>query len=103
MDAMPTLFYWAMYFWLINILTFAVYAFDKHQAYYAKFRVPELVLILLAVIGGAFGALIAMLMFRHKVRKPLFYITVPLLVLLMCVGSIFLDFPYAPAPLPYGL
>ena len=76
MEPIPTLFYWTLYFWIINILTFAVYAYDKHQAYYAKFRVPEFVLILLAVIGGAFGALIAMLMFRH---------------------------PYAPAPLPYGL
>lgn len=92
---MPILYYIFFYLWLINIATFAVYGYDKHRAYYAKFRVPEFVLILLAVIGGAFGALMGMLFFHHKIRKPLFYVTVPLLVLAFTIGSIFLDFPYA--------
>ncbi|MDE6010989.1 MAG: DUF1294 domain-containing protein [Muribaculaceae bacterium] len=95
---MPGLYYIFLYLWLINIATFAVYGYDKHQAYYAKYRVPEFVLILLAVIGGAFGALMGMWFFRHKIRKPLFYITLPLLVAAMIAGSFLLRFPYAPLP-----
>lgn len=76
--------------WLMSLATFAVYGYDKHRAYYGKFRVPEAVLLLMAVCGGAFGALMGMLMFRHKIRKPLFYITVPLLVAAMVAGSFFL-------------
>lgn len=93
---MPELYYIFFYLWLVNIATFAAYGYDKHRAYYAKFRIPEFVLLLLAVIGGAFGALMGMLLFRHKIRKPRFYVTVPLLVLAMMVGSLFFTFPYDP-------
>lgn len=96
---MPTLFFVFGFIWLMSILTFAVYGFDKHQAYYAKFRIPEFLLIILALAGGAFGALMAMWFFRHKIRKPLFYITVPLLVIAMTIGSLFVDFPYNPTNL----
>lgn len=89
---MSILFYIFFYIWLISIVTFAIYAYDKHQAYYSKYRIPELVLIFLAIIGGAFGALMAMCLFRHKIRKPLFYIMVPLLVLFLCVYFYLLDF-----------
>lgn len=85
------------YIWMMSIFTFAMFAYDKHQAYYAKYRIPELVLLLFTVIGGAFGAWIAMWLFRHKTRKPKFYITVPIFVVLICLGCLFfLDFPYTP-------
>ena len=85
------------YIWLMSIFTFALFAYDKHQAYYAKYRVPEFALILFTVIGGAFGAWIAMWLFHHKTRKAKFYVTVPVFVVLICLACLFfLKFPYAP-------
>ena len=45
---------------IASILTFALFAYDKHLATYGKFRVPEAVLLLFAFLGGAFGAFCAM-------------------------------------------
>lgn len=69
-------------FWLVNVLTFCVYAWDKRRALLSQRRIPEAILIIIAFLGGALGALCGMLLFRHKIRKPLFYITVPILTFL---------------------
>src|SRR4051794_200419 len=58
----------------INIVTFAFYAFDKIQAKRSAGRVPELVLHLLAVAGGAVGGLAGQWLLHHKTRKPVFHI-----------------------------
>ena len=62
----------------INVLTFGLYALDKQFAHYGLWRIPEAVLLGLAVIGGAYGAGAAMLLFRHKTRHSSFLVTVPL-------------------------
>lgn len=67
-----------LFLFVINVLTFGLYAIDKRHAYYKKWRVPEAVLLGLAVIGGSYGASAAMLLFRHKTRHKAFCITVPL-------------------------
>ena len=70
--------------WLIviNMIAFIAYGVDKHRAIAKKWRIPEATLIMLALIGGAPGALIGMFVFRHKTKKPKFYITVPLLAVI---------------------
>ena len=73
---------------IASILTFVLFAYDKHCATYQKFRIPEAVLLLFSFLGGAFGALCAMMLFRHKTRKPLFYITVPILLILQIGADI---------------
>ena len=75
---------------IASILTFVLYAYDKHRATYYKFRIPEAVLLLFTFLGGAFGAFCAMQLFRHKTHKPLFYITVPILMILQIGGDILL-------------
>ena len=62
--------------WLatINAATLGVYAFDKHRARIEGRRVPELVLLGLALIGGTIGAVVAMLTLRHKTRKSSFLV-----------------------------
>jgi len=57
----------------INVITFLVYAHDKFQAIYDRRRVPEATLLTLAAIGGAFGALCAMWLFRHKIQETEIY------------------------------
>ena len=44
----------------INVLTFLVYGLDKWKARRRRWRISEQTLLLLAVLGGSIGALLAM-------------------------------------------
>ena len=55
-----------------NVLAFVIFMIDKLLAPNAMRRIPELVLLLFALFGGATGAYLSMRFFRHKTRKPLF-------------------------------
>ncbi|MGN1237084.1 MAG: DUF1294 domain-containing protein, partial [Bacteroidaceae bacterium] len=52
--------------YIANILTFILYGLDKYLAYHNKTRIPEFILLLFSFLGGAFGALCGMILFRHK-------------------------------------
>lgn len=71
-----------LYFIVINLLTFLLYGLDKYKAIRQEWRIPERALLLMAFVGGAFGALSAMRIFRHKTRKGRFKLMVPLFCLL---------------------
>ena len=75
---------------VLNCLTFWLFGADKRKAVYGLSRIPEAVLLLLAGIGGAYGALMGMILFRHKTRHTLFWILVPLFFILWLVGPYFL-------------
>ena len=66
----------------INLIAFAFYGIDKRKAIKGNRRIPEKTLILLVVIGGAFGGFLGMKLFHHKTQKKKFYITVPIFVVL---------------------
>lgn len=66
----------ATYFLILSSITLIVWGYDKYRAVAGQWRVPEKVLLTLTVIGGAYGALAGMLLFRHKTRKPAIWITV---------------------------
>jgi uncharacterized membrane protein YsdA (DUF1294 family) len=60
---------WRWYFnWLIagSVVTFITYGTDKALAKANTSRVPEVILHLLALAGGFVGALMGMIVFRHK-------------------------------------
>jgi uncharacterized membrane protein YsdA (DUF1294 family) len=61
------------YYLIINIATFIVYWSDKSAARNGRWRTRESVLLTLSLFGGAFGGLLAMVLFHHKTRKPLFW------------------------------
>ena len=63
-----------------NVIAFLAFMIDKLLAPSAMRRIPELVLLLFAFFGGATGAYISMRFFRHKTRKPLFYVLVPIMM-----------------------
>ncbi|MBR6399201.1 MAG: DUF1294 domain-containing protein, partial [Lachnospiraceae bacterium] len=52
------------------------------------YRVPERVLLALAVFGGSPGALMGMLVFHHKTRKSKFMVLVPLFLILHLLAGI---------------
>lgn len=82
------------YLFAISVLTFFLYASDKHKAHYGKRRIPEALLLGLAIAGGAYGAGWAMLLFRHKTRHAAFLIIVPLFIILWLAGLILLKMGY---------
>ena len=65
----------------INLIAAAVTFFDKRAARRHRERVPEATLLFLAAVGGAAGEYLAMLLARHKTRKPKFAVGVPLMLL----------------------
>lgn len=70
------------YLLIINAVSFVVYGVDKYKARHQKWRIPEATLLTLAAIGGAAGALLGMVVFRHKTKHLRFVLLVPLI----CVG-----------------
>jgi len=60
--------------WLIAItlVTILTYGYDKAIAGSDLTRVPEKVLLVLALAGGTIGALVGMRIFRHKTAKGSF-------------------------------
>lgn len=65
-----------------NLIVVTVYGWDKHQARRGGRRICERTLLLLAAGMGASGALLGMVLFRHKTRHASFTIGVPLLLIL---------------------
>jgi len=72
----------------LNILVFAVFAYDKFRAKVRMGRSSENFLLLLAA-PGPFGALIAIIGFRHKTRHKKFFL-VPVFALLHVVLIVWL-------------
>ena len=66
------------FLFIINIAAFGLYAIDKRNACFGLWRIPEAVLLGLAVLGGAYGAGAGMVLFKHKTLHTAFLITVPL-------------------------
>ena len=65
----------------VNIISFGLYGSDKVRARRRAERIPERLLLGIALLGGALGAIVAMYMFRHKTRHMRFVVLVPLFLL----------------------
>lgn len=66
---------WLIYYLIIiNMITFIIYEIDKFLAKKRYNRISERCLFFLGFAGGSFGAIFAMLIFRHKTKKIKFYI-----------------------------
>lgn len=71
-----------VWFGVLSAFTLLLFGWDKGMAKLGRRRVPEASLLFACLAGGAAGGLAGMYLFRHKIRKPKFYLTVPLLFLL---------------------
>ncbi|MBQ1511923.1 MAG: DUF1294 domain-containing protein [Erysipelotrichaceae bacterium] len=74
---------------LLNLFSFFLYGFDKYRARNESWRISEKMLLTAAVFGIA-GALLGSRLFRHKTRKPLFRILLPLIFLAEATVAIYL-------------
>lgn len=95
---------------LINIIAFVLMGIDKglakrysghrsvgeskkpkKKSHHRYTRIPEKVLLGLAVIGGGFGILLGMIAFHHKTnpfRHPAFVNGVPIILLVELIGTL---------------
>ena len=78
------------YLIVINVITLVFFAVDKIHAIENKSRIRIITLLGLAFIGGSLGAIIAMYVFRHKIRKDYFTVGVPLIIVMQIVVVFFL-------------
>ena len=65
----------------INLALFITMGADKSAAKHKRRRVPETTLLALAILGGSAGGILGMLLFRHKTKKPAFFLGFPLILL----------------------
>ena len=72
-----------LYLIIINISSLLLMGIDKILAIKKKRRISEHTLITISFFGGSIGTLLGMLIFRHKIRKPKFYILVPLFIIIL--------------------
>ena len=67
-----------LYMLFINVVALIMYGVDKYKAVHSAWRISERVLLLVALIGGAMGAMIGMYLFRYKTHHARFVVLVPL-------------------------
>jgi len=58
----------------LSLVTWLLYGLDKLKARQKAWRIPEKVLLGTAILGGAPGALLGMVLFRHKTNHWYFWI-----------------------------
>lgn len=66
-----------VYILILSLVTFVVWGWDKSAAIRGAWRISERALLLLVILGGAIGAGLGMLVFRHKTRNKMFRLVIP--------------------------
>lgn len=66
------------------------FGIDKFKAMNKSWRIPEKHLLILTLCGGSIGAILGMILFNHKVKKPIFKWGIPLIM----IGQIVLIWIY---------
>jgi uncharacterized membrane protein YsdA (DUF1294 family) len=72
-------------FFIINTVSFILMGLDKEYAKRQAWRISEQFLLSLALLGGALGIFSGMFYFRHKTRKTIFILGVPIIFLLQLI------------------
>ena len=85
------------YFFGINAFAYIIYTYDKKQAIKREYRVSEQFLLIIVVAGGMFGAILSMIINRHKIKKNTFIFK----YIIACALSIYLLIVYNETILTY--
>ena len=78
-----------IYLLAINIITFLIMWWDKHEAKVGDWRISEKTLFILVLIGGGIGGIIGMYTFRHKTKKWYFKYGFPIIIILQIILAIY--------------
>ena len=78
----------------MNVVSFLAFWLDKRYAVRQKWRIKESTLFAISILFGALGAVLGMLLFRHKTKKPGFVVLLPILALLQIVIVIWCSIQY---------
>lgn len=70
-----------IYLIIINVIGFFDMWIDKVKAKRGSWRIPEKTLFTITLLGGGFGTIAGMYMFRHKTKKLYFTIGFPVILL----------------------
>ena len=73
---------------LVNVIAFVAHGLDKRSAVHGRRRTPEARLHLWELLGGWPGALLAMSVFRHKIRKASYLLVFGLIATAWIVGIV---------------
>ncbi len=84
----------------LSIVSVAAYAVDKSAAQRRRRRISERSLLLIGLLGGWPGAIIAQQALRHKTRKVPFRVAFWITIVLNVGGFVFIHSPLAPALIP---
>jgi len=74
----------------INLITFILYGIDKSRAIKNRWRIPEITLLGMALVGGSAGAWAGMQLFRHKTKHWYFRVLIPIFCVLHIVVLLWL-------------
>lgn len=81
-----------LYLILINAVTFLAFASDKQRAIRGAWRISEMTLFALSILGGSIGGILAMQIFRHKTKKWKFKFGLPV-ILAVQIAILIFTFP----------
>lgn len=79
---------------ILQILPFMIYGIDKLLARSGLFRIPEKALLTMTFFFGIPGSIAAMMIFKHKTRKPSFQHDFAVVVFLRIIVLVSLGFIY---------
>ena len=70
-----------IYLLVINVFTFLIMGYDKHEAKKGHWRISEQTLFTLVIIGGSIGGIIGMFKFMNKTKKWYFRFGFPIILI----------------------
>lgn len=77
-----------IYLAFMNIITFMLMGYDKHEAKIHQWRVSEKALFMFAIFGGSIGGIIGMYVFHHKTKKWYFKFGFPIIIIMQIIALI---------------
>lgn len=87
MKVLQTILYYLL---IMNGLGFLFMGLDKWKARKRAWRISEATLLLVAALGGAFGSMLGMHLFRHKTRHWYFLYGIPAMLIVHILLGIFI-------------